>query len=248
MLCPFSLLKQASVMTLTLQFLTVSIIILQRHLIHLQISSRNSWNNAYDYIVVGAGTSGSAVAVRLSEDKNVNVLLLEAGGPSSIITDIPGLLFSLVGSEFDWKYYSVPQEKMGLAYVDRRVPQPRGKGIGGTSLIDYMYYNRGNKKNYDEWEQRFGAKGWSYNKVLPYFLKCENNTDPDIVNEYPEYHGVGGPISVSTPTNPDPILYRFIEELDDSNGRMFDLNGPSQLGVGTVSHFIILYTVETSFD
>lgn len=104
--------------SLTLQLLTVSIITLQRQLAHNYYGSGQTPVNGtiYDYIVVGAGTAGCVVAARLAENASVNVLLLEAGGPQTVITDMPGNTLFLVGGEFDWNYHVVPQTHAGLAY------------------------------------------------------------------------------------------------------------------------------------
>jgi len=102
--------------SLTLQLITVSIITLQRELIHLQITRRNSWNNNYDYIVIGGGTAGSVVASRLSEDNDRSVLVLEAGGPQSVITDMASEALTLLGGECDWDYTSVPQRLSGIYF------------------------------------------------------------------------------------------------------------------------------------
>src|SRR5579883_2259999 len=97
--------------SLTLQLITISIITLQRELIHLQTTQRNHWYNTYDFIVIGAGSAGCVVAERLSENANIDVLLLEAGGPQSVITDMPAMTYSNIQTtEFDWGYYTTPQK------------------------------------------------------------------------------------------------------------------------------------------
>lgn len=113
---------------LSVQYLSYSIIslVLQRDLLHKSIAKRNEWSNSYHYIVVGSGSAGAIVAARLAEDPRVRVLLLEAGGPQNLRTDMPPLYPTFVGSEFDWNYVSEPQKYMGLAYVDKRQTEPRG--------------------------------------------------------------------------------------------------------------------------
>lgn len=218
--------------SLTLQLVTVSIIVLQRQLAHFQVTSRNSWNNVYDYVVVGAGASGAVVAERLSEDSNTMVLLLEAGGPESIVTDMPALAFTLFGSEFDWNYYTTPQQEAGLAFVQHRVRQPRGRVIGGSSTTNTNIYNRGNRRDFDNWAFNLGLDGWSFDDVLPYFIRSENNTDEDIVRENSGYHGTEGPMVVSSAANPDPVILAYRDVANANGYPTVDLNGETQLGTG----------------
>ena len=100
--------------SLTVQLLTVAIVTLQRQLIHNELANRNAWNAAYDFIIIGAGTAGCVLASRLSENPNFSVLLIEAGGPETVITDMPAEVWSVVGSpEYEWGYYTVPQLRTG---------------------------------------------------------------------------------------------------------------------------------------
>ncbi|KAF8783071.1 Glucose dehydrogenase like protein [Argiope bruennichi] len=142
--------------------------------------TKDHWDTEYDYIVVGAGSSGAVVASRLSEDPNVKVLLLEAGGPENQITDVPLVAASLQQTPVDWAYQTEPQEASCFGLKGRRSRWPRGRVLGGSSVLNYMLYVRGNRKDYDNWE-RLGAKGWSWKDVFPYFLKSEDNRDPPLV-------------------------------------------------------------------
>ena len=114
---------------LSVQYMSYSIIslILQRELLHQSIAKRSEWMESYHYIVVGSGSAGAIVAKRLAEDPRVRVLLIEAGGPQSIRTDMPTLYPTFVGSNYDWNYLSEPQKYMGLAYIDKKQTEPRGK-------------------------------------------------------------------------------------------------------------------------
>lgn len=126
---------------------------------------------------VGAGTAGSIMASRLSEDRNVKVLLLEAGGSENIISDIPIAYQTLQGTPMDWKYRTTPQEAACFGLQEHRSKWPRGKVLGGSSTLNAMIYTRGGKFDYDNWVRHHGAIGWSWEDVFPYFLKSENNLD-----------------------------------------------------------------------
>ncbi len=124
----------------------------------------------YDYIIIGAGSAGSVVANRLTEDCETTVLLLEAGNPDTKPEiQIPSEHLRLLGSEVDWSYFSQPEPYLN----DRKIFCPRGKVLGGSSAINFMLYVRGNPHDYDHW-QALGNPGWSYQDVLPYFKKLEH--------------------------------------------------------------------------
>ncbi|XP_077980064.1 alcohol dehydrogenase [acceptor]-like [Glandiceps talaboti] len=149
----------------------------------------------YDYIIIGAGSAGCVLANRLSEDENTSVLLIEAGPEDTKpAIHIPLQLLSLQGTEVDWMYKTVPQEHACLGLKERRCLWNKGKVLGGSSSINFMQYIRGSKGDFDSWA-RLGAKGWSYDEVLPYFLKSENNTNEEYLKT--PYHNTGGPLTVS---------------------------------------------------
>jgi choline dehydrogenase len=155
----------------------------------------------YDYIVIGAGSAGCAVAARLSESGRYNVLLLEAGGPDAVQSiHIPAAFPTLFKSEVDWSYETTPQEHArGL-----RDFVPRGKVLGGSSSINAMIYQRGHASVYDRWEA-LGNPGWSYADVLPYFKKSENQE-----RGASDAYGVGGPINVADPRDPNPLSLALV--------------------------------------
>lgn len=124
----------------------------------------------YDYIVVGAGSAGCAVAARLSERAGAKVLLLEAGGPDDEPNiHIPAMFPFLFKTSVDWAYETDPQEHLN----GRSDYMPRGKMLGGSSSMNAMVYQRGNAADYDRWA-KLGNQGWSWDDVLPYFKKAEN--------------------------------------------------------------------------
>src|SRR5210317_2243687 len=125
----------------------------------------------FDYIIVGAGSAGCVLANRLTENPRNRVLLLEAGGKDwHPFIHMPAGLAKLIGIEhLNWSYETEPEPEMN----GRRMYWPRGKVLGGSSSINAMCYCRGHRKDYDSWEQE-GASGWAFDKVLPFFIKSEN--------------------------------------------------------------------------
>ncbi|XP_027193791.2 putative GMC-type oxidoreductase Mb1310 [Dermatophagoides pteronyssinus] len=217
--------------SLTVQLLTVSVIILQRTIRHNSIKTRQPIADQYDFLVLGSGTAGSIIAARLTENPNITVLVLEAGGSQTVITDTPSWAREEVGTEVDWGYETTSQLPYSGRAFDGHVAIPRGLVVGGSHNLNYLAYSRGNRRDYDTWVEEFGATGWSYREVLPYFLRSENNTDPKIRAINPDYHSTNGPVTVMTPKNPDPIVNIFKEELIKRGIPRVDQNGPTQFGI-----------------
>jgi choline dehydrogenase len=179
----------------------------------------------FDYVVVGGGTAGCALAARLSEDSSRTVCLLEAGGSGrSMFVNVPAsLVMAQRSASLNWRFQSVPQAQLN----GRRISLPRGRGLGGSALINGMVYFRGNPRDYDAWAAA-GATGWSYREILPYFRKSEHNENfGDSV-----YHGRGGPLSVRSVTCPNPLNFAFFDALA-SLGYSYrkDLNGADSEGM-----------------
>uniref|UniRef100_A0A1A9WC62 Glucose-methanol-choline oxidoreductase N-terminal domain-containing protein n=1 Tax=Glossina brevipalpis TaxID=37001 RepID=A0A1A9WC62_9MUSC len=181
----------------------------------------------YDFIVVGAGTAGCALAARLSENPKWKILLLEAGGPESLVMDVPILAHYLQLGEMNWKYRTQPTQQACLAMNNNRCNWPRGKVMGGSSVLNYMMYTRGNRRDYDRWAE-LGNEGWSYRDVLPYFKKYEGSTVPDAE---PEYVGRNGPVRVSYVKWRSKIADAFVEAAQQDGLKYRDYNGQIQNGV-----------------
>lgn len=180
----------------------------------------------YDYVVVGGGTAGSVLANRLTEDPDVQVLVLEAGGdviPADV--DEAPVWFRMLGSAVDWGYRSVPQPGLG----DRTTFEPRGRLPGGSSNFYIMMHIRGHESDFDNWAYQ-GAAGWSYADLAPYFAKLEaqeDPTDPRI--------GTAGPQIVTNAGahGPNPMSQVFLDACAElGHPRTVDFNGPQMLGAG----------------
>ncbi|KAF5300725.1 hypothetical protein FQR65_LT19321 [Abscondita terminalis] len=181
----------------------------------------------FDHIVVGAGSAGAIVASRLSEDKFRDVLLLEAGGPQTNLTEIPGAIGVLWNLEYNWNYYTEPQSAYCLGMKERRCAYQRGKVIGGSSSINGLVYTRGSKKDFDNWCAE-GNTGWCYKDVLPYFKKLENYT----IGGSSSCHGFEGYINVEYSKPHTKKQRAFIDANVELNRTFVDYNGFRQEGVG----------------
>ena len=175
----------------------------------------------YDYVIVGAGSAGCVLAARLSEDPDVSVLLLEAGPPDvKENIHVPLGYLQLARTDVDWDYCTAPEANCD----GRRLPLPRGKVLGGSSSINAMIYIRGNRADYDGW----GADGWGWDDLFPYFLKAEDNE-----RGASEWHGAGGPLPVSDQRSGNRITPAFVEAgVEAGLDRNEDFNGADQDGVG----------------
>jgi choline dehydrogenase-like flavoprotein len=157
----------------------------------------------FDYVITGAGSAGCALAARLTENPNVTVCLVEAGGPDkSVLIHAPAGVVAMVPTKLNnYAYETVPQPGLN----GRRGYQPRGKTLGGSSSINAMLYVRGNKWDYDHWDS-LGNPGWSYDEVLPLFNRAENNEQFE-----DDFHGQGGPLNVTYPRHDSDVSKLFLD-------------------------------------
>ncbi|WP_022701368.1 GMC family oxidoreductase [Oceanicaulis alexandrii] len=180
----------------------------------------------FDYVIVGAGSAGCVLADRLSQDRDVTVCVLEAGGSDNkAVIKTPMLLqFAITNPAINWDYWTEPQKNLG----DRKLYWPRGKALGGSSSINAMHYMRGALENYDDWESTYGAEGWNGDAALEAFKSVENNE-----NHGAPFHGQGGPLNVKTIGPLNPLTERYFEacrqrQIPDNP----DHNGARQEGFG----------------
>ena len=183
-------------------------------------------DDSFDYVIVGAGTAGCALAGLLAEDPAIRVCVLEAGGSERHpFVSTPAMVAPAIGTaRLNWRFETVPQAQL----KGRRIPQPRGRVVGGSGSINGMVYSRGHPRDYDDWVA-CGASGWDYASVLPYFVRSENNQDlPASV-----YHGHGGRMNVCWPARPNRLNAAFIAATHELGYPLAtDFTGASTEGVG----------------
>jgi len=180
---------------------------------------------AFDYVIVGAGSAGCVLADRLSEDGSFTVLVLEHGGANrSILIDMPSALsIPMNMGRYNWRYESEPEPHLG----GRLMHCPRGKGLGGSSAINGLVYVRGNPLDFERWESE-GASGWGYTRVLPYFRRAEGRAEGGDA-----YRGADGPLRTSYGKLANPLYHAFIEAARQAGyPATSDINGFQQEGFG----------------
>src|SRR5687768_12152099 len=177
----------------------------------------------WDVVIVGAGAAGCVLANRLSADPSRRVLLLEAGGREPPVgSRMPGAWISLINSELDWGYHTVPQRRC----FGRRLVWPRGKLVGGSGAINALIYMRGEAAGYDRWQKK-GAEGWGWQDVLPVFKKQEKNAR---LGDSP-MHGDAGELLVNDVPEHDPAEHLWVKAAEEAGlPRNDDFNSGDQFG------------------
>nr|CAD7438272.1 unnamed protein product [Timema bartmani] len=183
--------------------------------------------HSYDFIIIGGGTAGAVMANRLSERADWSVLLLEAGGDETLLSDIPLLMPTLQLSPLDWQFKTEPSGNYCLGMHEGRCNWPRGKVLGGSSVLNAMLYVRGNPRDYDRWEEE-GNPGWGYRHVLKYFKKSED-VKIDYLSDSP-FHQKGGYLTVEEFRYRTPIHRAFLAAGREMGYKINDLNGAKQTG------------------
>lgn len=179
----------------------------------------------YDYVIVGGGSAGCVLAARLSENPDVGVLLLEAGGPDRHpLIHMPVGFAKMTSGPFTWGFATVPQRHAN----NREIPYAQARVLGGGSSINAEVFTRGHPSDYDRWARDEGCAGWSFEEVHRYFLRSEGNAV-----FAGDWHGVDGPLGVSGNPDPQPMTLAFVRACQQ-RGMPYnpDFNGPSQTGAG----------------
>lgn len=188
-----------------------------------------SETKTYNFIIVGGGTAGSVLAYRLTENPHFNVLLIEAGGTETQLTEVPYIHQIWRDSRLDWKIASEAQETSCLGFEGNRCLLSSGKGLGGSSLVNGMTYIRGNKEEFNNWSNEHGARGWGWDDVFPYYLKSEDSRDIIDRDLYTHFHKSGGLMSVEYQRFDPSFVGPFLDSVKLRGYEIGDYNGKEQL-------------------
>lgn len=181
----------------------------------------------YDFIIVGAGSAGAVLANRLTENPKWNVLLIEAGPSENYFMDIPMFVHYLQAFNVNWDYKTKPSNTSCLGMRNNQCRWPRGKVMGGSSVLNFMIYTRGNARDYDRWAE-LGNAGWSWDEVQPYFQKMENCQVPDRARGY---MGEKGPMPICYTNWKSSLAKAFVAANVENGANYVDYNGARQCGV-----------------
>ncbi|XP_039314743.1 glucose dehydrogenase [FAD, quinone] [Solenopsis invicta] len=183
----------------------------------------------YDFIVIGAGTAGATIAARLSEIRKIKVLLIEAGSNENLMMDIPLAVYMLqLSNDINWKDQTKSSNKYCLGMSKNRCNWPRGKVMGGSSVLNYMIATRGCAEDYNRWA-KMGNVGWAYKDVLEYFKKMETINIPELQSDT-TYHGTQGPLHISYPKFHTLLADAFLKAGKELGYPVLDYNGENMIG------------------
>ncbi|KAJ8717001.1 hypothetical protein PYW08_005400 [Mythimna loreyi] len=186
--------------------------------------------SSFDFIVCGAGSAGSVIANRLTEIEDASVLLIEAGGDPPVESVVPACMDYMKNTSVDWNYRTEDDGYSQQTHKNHGVEMTRGKMLGGSSSINYMFYTRGNPNDYDGWANITGDQTWNWENTLPYFKKSERLVEP-ILLEYDagRYHGTDGYLGTTRYYNEEVLKYfEAFKEL--GHEIVMDTNGGTPLG------------------
>ncbi|KMQ87160.1 glucose dehydrogenase [Lasius niger] len=192
----------------------------------------------YDFVIVGAGTAGATVAARLSEIPQVKVLLIEAGYNENLFMDIPLFPhFLQISNDINWKYRTKPSNRYCLGMDDNSCNWPKGRVMGGSSVLNYMIATRGGAEDYDRWAE-MGNEGWAYKDILKYFKKLETIDIPELRSDT-IYHGTKGPLHITYPLFHTPLAEAFLKAGKELKYSLVDYNGKDMIGFSYLQSTII---------
>lgn len=220
---------------------------------HCLISSPDQWPvdyapaaiknglQSYDFIIVGGGTAGSVLANRLSENKNWQILLLEAGDDPPTESQIPLMFLNLQNTTSTWNYFAETNEFASKSFAKGSF-LPCGKTLGGSGSINSMAYVRGNPKDYYRWEE-LGNDGWNWETVLRYFKKSEDMQIGSFLNmNRGKYHSAGGPLKISSFYSVEPLKNIILEAaLERKHKEIIDINAAEHVGFSIAGIQLNLY-------
>ncbi|XP_014357823.2 glucose dehydrogenase [FAD, quinone] [Papilio machaon] len=181
----------------------------------------------FDFIIIGAGSAGCVLANRLTEEHDWKVLLLEAGGNENFFSDVPIFAPFLSLTPLNWGYNSEPEQKACRDLRGNVCFMPRGKVLGGSSVLNFLIYQRGHPEDYNDWA-RMGNEGWSYSEILPYFKKSENIQINELKNS--SYHGRGGYLDIDYASYSSPLQTAFKDAGEELGFEWNDPNGENVIG------------------
>ncbi|KAI8442277.1 hypothetical protein MSG28_005839 [Choristoneura fumiferana] len=186
----------------------------------------------YDFVIIGAGTAGCVLSNRLTEVKQFKVLLIEAGGSEQMFMDIPVMATMLQFTDANWDYHTEPQKAGCMGMRDGRCAWPRGRVVGGSSVLHSMMHTRGNRRDYDRWAAN-GNPGWEFASVLHYFKKSENMQIPEL-RRNKLYHNTEGEMFLQYPNWRTPLSDAFLQAGIETGGKIVDYNGEKQIGYSII--------------